>query len=155
MSVTITRQARGHLLKAHLRITRPRDDVFAFFADAGNLEDLTPDSLRFRILTPAPIDMRAGTLIDYRLRVRGVPVRWQSEITSWEPPHRFVDEQRRGPYRWWRHEHVFLDEGDGTVVEDRVSYGVPGGALVHALFVAGALRRIFEFRHRRIEMRFS
>jgi ligand-binding SRPBCC domain-containing protein len=155
VDVTITPQPEGYLLEAGVRIPRPLDEVFAFFADAGNLEDLTPDGLRFRILTPAPIEMRRGTLIDYRLRVRGVPVRWQSEITAWEPPVRFVDEQRRGPYRWWRHEHRFREEGDETVVEDRVAYAVPGGALVHALFVGREVRKIFRFRHRRLLEEFT
>lgn len=128
----------------------PIDDVFEFFSDAHNLEILTPPILKFEVLTPAPIRMAIGTLIDYKLRLRGVPVRWQSEITAWEPPYRFVDEQRRGPYRMWVHEHTFAEKNGGTLAEDKVNYAVPGGALVHKLFVAKDVRRIFEYRTERL-----
>ena len=128
----------------------PIDDVFEFFSDAHNLEMLTPPILRFEVLTPAPIRMSVGTLIDYKLRLRGVPVRWQSEITAWEPPRRFVDEQRRGPYRMWVHEHTFVEKDGGTLAEDKVNYAVPGGALVHKLLVARDVRRIFEYRTERL-----
>lgn len=103
---------------------RDRPAVFAFFGAAHNLDAITPPWLRFRILTPAPIAMQVGTRIDYRLRLHGVPVRWQSEITVWEPPLRFVDEQRRGPYRLWRHEHFFEEHDGGTRVRDCVTYSL-------------------------------
>jgi len=90
--------------------------------------------------------MNPGALIDYRLRLRGIPIRWQSEITAWEPPHRFVDEQRRGPYRQWIHEHTFVEQEGGTLARDRVQYAVPGGSLVNYLFVARDLKRVFAFR---------
>ena len=136
------------------------EEVFPFFADAGNLERLTPPSLRFRILTPPPIEMAVGTLIDYRIRLRGIPMRWQSEITEWEPPYRFVDEQRRGPYRLWVHEHVFMpQEGaaqdGGTLARDTVEYAVLGGAIVQRLFVASELERIFEYRNAALRDFFS
>jgi ligand-binding SRPBCC domain-containing protein len=133
-------------LLSSVHLDAPLADVFPFFADARNLEALTPPFLRFEVLTPGAIQMRAGALIDYRLRVHGLPLRWQSEITAWEPPHRFVDEQRRGPYRAWRHEHRFAAEEGGTRVEEEVSYAVLGGALVDALFVKRDLQRIFAFR---------
>ncbi len=155
MTITISRKSPGYLLEAVQNLAGSRDEVFAFFADAENLEHLTPHTLRFRILTPVPIEMRAGALIDYRLRIRGVPVRWQSEITAWEPPYRFVDEQRRGPYRWWQHEHRFTDDNGATRVEDRVYYGVPGGALVHGLLVSREVQRIFRYRHDRLVERFG
>ena len=129
-------------------VPRPLEETFAFFADAHNLERLTPPLLRFRILTPAPIEMAVGTRIDYRLRLRGIPIRWRSEITRWDPPHGFVDEQRRGPYRKWIHEHRFRDQGGGTHVEDHVTYAVPGGALVDRWFVRPDLDRIFDYRQR-------
>lgn len=146
MSVCISRQGRGYVLETSIRLPRPREEVFAFFADAANLDLLTPRRLRFEVLTPLPIVMRPGTRIEYRLRLHGVPVQWQSEITVWEPPERFVDEQRRGPYRRWVHEHRFREADGETEVSDRVEYACPGGALIHWLFVARDLRRIFRYR---------
>ena len=130
-------------------------DVFPFFADAFNLERLTPPSLGFQVLTPPPIEMRVGTLIDYRVRLRGVPMRWQSEITAWEPPHRFADEQLRGPYRLWIHEHVFTSQDGGTIAKDTVRYAVLGGAIVQRLFVASELKRIFQYRNAALKDHFS
>lgn len=137
-------------LRTELWLPRPLDEVFAFFADAGNLETITPASVRFEILAPPPIVMRVGLRIDYRLRVQGIPVRWQSEITGWDPPRSFVDEQRRGPYRLWIHEHGFEGRDGGTLVRDQVRYAVPGGTLVEHLVVRPQLRRIFVHRHTRL-----
>src|SRR5947209_7790818 len=103
-------------LAARILLPQPATEVFTFFADPGNLKTLTPPWLRFHILTRQPIIMRVGALIYYRLRIHGLPVRWQSEITAWEPPVRFVDEQRRGPYRVWIHEHTFEVGNGGTEV---------------------------------------
>ena len=133
-----------------VRLPTPIDETFEFFADANNLERLTPPLLRFEVLTPSPIEMKVGTLIDYRLRVRGVPLRWQNEITAWEPPYRFMDEQRRGPYSLWIHEHTFQSTDDGTLAKDHLRYAVPGGALVNRLFVAGDVKKIFDFRSQRL-----
>jgi ligand-binding SRPBCC domain-containing protein len=137
-------------LEAKQRIHRQREEVFAFFADAGNLERITPPWLRFHIVTPGPIEMSEGTIIDYRLRVHGLPMRWRSEITLWEPPHRFRDVQRRGPYRLWDHEHRFEEDGIGTLVTDHVRYALWGGALVHRFFVARDVERIFAYREKRM-----
>lgn len=134
------------VLTSELVLSAPLEDVFRFFSDAYNLELLTPPWLRFSVLTPPPIAMGVGTSIDYRLRVRGLPLRWRSEITAWEPPWRFVDEQRRGPYRLWRHEHAFRELDGATLVADRVEYAAPLGPLVNELFVSRDLTRIFEFR---------
>jgi ligand-binding SRPBCC domain-containing protein len=129
-------------------LPRPVDEVFPFFADAHNLETLTPGWLRFDVLTPRPIPMAVGTTIDYRLRWRGIPLRWTSEIAAWEPPHRFVDRQIRGPYRLWHHEHRFTEADGGTRVVDEVAYAVWGGSLVNRLGVARDVERIFAYRQR-------
>jgi ligand-binding SRPBCC domain-containing protein len=141
---------RVHTFTSEIWLPRPVQDVFAFFADARNLQKITPPWLSFEVLTPGKITMAPGALIDYRLRVRGVPIRWQSEITVWEPPRRFADAQRRGPYRLWVHEHRFAEKDGGTLCVDDVQYAVPGGALVNTLFVASDVRKIFEFRARRL-----
>lgn len=129
-----------------LELPQPPAAVFPFFSDARNLETLTPPWLSFSVLTPAPISMRVGTRIDYQLRLHGLPFRWQSEITAWDPPHRFIDEQRRGPYRRWVHEHTFEERSGGTLCRDHLRYAVYGGALIHGLFVERDLERIFAFR---------
>ena len=120
------------LLETELSFERPRDEVFSFFAEASNLETITPPWLRFAIVTPRPIEMGLGALIDYDLRIRGLPVRWRSEITVWDPPYRFVDEQRRGPYRRWRHEHRF-EERDGETLPALDAAGP--GKRNHAIFL--------------------
>lgn len=130
-------------------------EVFPFFSDARNLETLTPPWLNFEVLTPEPIHMTAGTRIDYRLQVHGLPLRWQSEITAWEPPYRFVDEQREGPYKLWIHEHSFEERQGNTLARDRVRYAVPGGAIVNSLFVARDVRKIFDFRKRQMQFIFG
>ena len=133
-----------------LRLRRPLHEVFPFFADASNLERITPPWLRFQVLTSRAIEMREGLTIDYRLRLRGIPIRWTSRISVWEPPHRFVDEQDRGPYVTWHHEHRFREEDGVTLAEDEVAYTVPGGRLVNRFLVAPDLRRVFEYRCARL-----
>ena len=135
-----------HELKRELWLPRPVAEIFPFFADAANLEALTPPWLNFRILSPRPIPIRLGTLIDYRIVVHGIPFRWQSEITAWEPPHRFVDEQRRGPYRLWRHEHRFLERDGGTSIGDTVQYAVLFDPIVNRWLVRPDIEGIFDFR---------
>lgn len=137
---------RERLFETSLRLPLPCEQVFPFFGDARNLQMITPGWLHFEILTPMPVEMGVGTRIDYRIRLHGVPVRWRTEITAWEPPFRFVDEQRRGPYRQWIHEHTFTPDDGGTLARDRVRYRVPGGALVDRLFVHRDVRRIFAYR---------
>ena len=124
----------------------PIEEVFRFFAAAENLNLLTPPWLGFTILSPLPIEMTVGAIIEYRIRLRGLPLTWRSEITEWQPPYSFCDEQRRGPYRFWIHKHTFRETPDGTLVTDHVDYGVLGGAPVNRLFVAGELRKIFAYR---------
>ncbi len=127
--------------------------VFAFFSDAGNLEALTPPWLKFNILTPQPISMAAGTLIDYKLYLHHVPIRWRTEITAWNPPVQFVDEQLSGPYHLWRHRHDFEERDGGTWVRDHVDYRSRGWILepiVNRLLVAPDLLAIFTYRQQRI-----
>jgi ligand-binding SRPBCC domain-containing protein len=136
-------------LETRLWLSAPVSRVFAFFADPANLETITPSFLHFRLLTPG-VELRRGATLDYRLRLRGVPFRWRTEVTAWEPESRFRDEQRRGPYRYWRHSHLFRAERDGTMVEDGVDYDVPGGYAVHQLLVGPDLVRIFTYRQQRL-----
>ena len=114
-----------HVFRARQFVARPLEEVFEFFSKAENLETITPPNLRFEILTPTPIEMRAGALIDYRLRLGGLPFRWRTRIAAWEPGVRFVDEQLKGPYAQWIHEHRFAADGAGTRMEDEVRYRLP------------------------------
>lgn len=140
-----------YVLETEQWLPRKIGEVFEFFADAFQLEAITPPWLHFHVLTPRPISMIPGAKIDYRLRLHGVPVKWQSEISVWEPPCRFVDRQLHGPYRLWHHEHTFVEHNGGTLVHDRVDYSVPGGPLVHSLLVRRDLERIFSYRRKRLE----
>ncbi len=142
-------------LTTSVLLPRPRTEVFAFFSDARNLEVLTPEYLNFRILTPLPIEMETGTLIDYKIRLHGVPIRWRTRISAWEPEQRFVDEQLRGPYRRWHHEHTFADQGDSTRMTDVVDYSILFGFLMHPLLVRRDLQTIFNWRRNKILEVFS
>ena len=126
------------------------ETVFAYFSDAFNLENLTPPWLQFRVLTPAPIEMQTGTEIDYRLRLRGLPLQWRSRISDWTPPFRFVDDQITGPYRRWHHVHMFEAQECGTSVIDVVEYASIGGRLAQSLFLRRDLREIFTYRQQRL-----
>ena len=126
------------------------EETFTFFSDAFNLETITPPFLSFSVTTPAPIDIREGCTIDYRLKLRGLPIRWRSLISAWDPPHRFVDEQLKGPYRMWHHEHTFAQHDEGTLVGDHVRYAVLGGALVNRLFVRRDVEGIFDYREAKL-----
>ncbi|MDX2055047.1 MAG: SRPBCC family protein [Polyangiaceae bacterium] len=143
-----------HKLSRSQLVPRPLPEVFEFFGDAANLESLTPAFLRFRILTPMPIEMGPGVQIDYALSLFRVPVRWRTRITEWQPGVRFVDEQESGPYALWRHTHEFEAQGGSTVMRDIVEYKLPLGALgalAHGLFVRRTLGRIFDFRRDAVE----
>ncbi len=142
-------------IHAEVLLPMPLEETFSFFADAHNLERITPEWLQFNVLTPKPIAMRVGTHIDYKLRVRCFPIHWQSEITAWQPPHRFVDEQLKGPYRRWIHEHIFCQAAGQTLAKDSVRYAVPGGGLVHWLVVKSDVERIFEYRKLKLQEIFA
>lgn len=144
---------KTYILQRTQRVPAPLERVFPFFADAANLDTITPPWLRFRILTPTPAEMCPGRTLDYRLRYRGLPVRWRTLIEVWDPPTRFVDCQVRGPYALWRHEHRFHPAGEDTVMTDTVHYALPLGPigrLVHATLVRRDVNRIFDYRHERI-----
>jgi ligand-binding SRPBCC domain-containing protein len=139
-----------HVLERSQVLPGSPEGVFAFFADARNLETITPPLLRFEVVTPDPIEMGAGTRIRYRLRLHGIPISWLTAIEVWEPPHRFVDVQVRGPYALWHHTHTFAEHPEGTRMRDVVRYAIgfgPLGALAHRLVVRRDLEAIFEFRH--------
>jgi ligand-binding SRPBCC domain-containing protein len=137
---------KPRVFESQVRLPLPRSEVFPFFADPRNLEALTPKWLRFEILTPGELRSEAGALIDYRLRLHGIPFRWRTLISVWEPPFRFIDEQVKGPFRLWRHEHRFMEEDGVTCCLDRVEYAALGGPLVEKLFVERDVRRIFAHR---------
>jgi ligand-binding SRPBCC domain-containing protein len=146
---------REFTIQTELWLPRPPYEVFPFFAEARNLETLTPTWLKFIVLTPAPIVMRPGTLIDYRITVHGLPIRWRTEIAEWDPPRRFVDVQLRGPYTLWHHTHTFMDRDAGTLCLDRVRYRPRGGALINWLFVRRDIERIFQYRQQRLKELFA
>ena len=139
-----------HVLSREQVLPATPEEVFPFFGDARNLEAITPPFLGFRVVTPEPIEMRPGTLIEYRLRLHAVPLRWRTTIAVWDPPHRFVDVQLSGPYTLWHHTHDFeTTAGGGTLMRDTVRYALPLGPLgeiAHALLVRRDLARIFDFR---------
>lgn len=147
-----------YLLQRQQFIRAPLDDVFDFFSNAHNLERITPGWLRFRVLTEDPILMGPGARIRYRLRIAGLPVGWDTRITSWEPGRSFVDRQERGPYRLWIHTHSFEPIAGGVLMGDSVRYALPFGPLgrlAHALWVRGALAQIFDYRFERITQLFG
>lgn len=138
-----------HSLESRQFVPRPLEDTFEFFSRPENLAKVTPARLDFRILTPSPIPMRVGTLIDYRIRILGIGLRWRTLITGYDPPHSFVDEQLRGPYDFWHHTHTFRAVEGGTEVGDRVVWAVgmgPIGAIANALYVRRSVEKIFEYR---------
>jgi len=143
LSITQERLPNQHrglfALHSEVELSAPPAQVFPFFADARNLDAITPAFLRFRVLTPGPIQMKVGTRIDYSLRVHGFPISWTSEITVWDPPKCFVDVQIRGPYRRWHHVHSFEGLGPCTRVIDEVEYACTGGRLEHLTLRSSAL----------------
>jgi ligand-binding SRPBCC domain-containing protein len=143
-----------HTINYSLKLPLPRAEVFAFFADAANLERLTPPELNFSIITPMPIVMAKGTLIEYRLKLFGVSFNWKTLIAAWSPPDYFIDEQLDGPYRQWIHRHTFTDAPDGgTIIGDEVRFRLPIAPLGEAAYpiVKKQLERIFDYRQEAVK----
>jgi ligand-binding SRPBCC domain-containing protein len=137
-------------LRAELFLARPRNEVFAFFSEPRNLQTITPPWLSFEVVSNDLVAMQAGTLIDYRIRVHGLPIRWRTEIVEWSPPHRFTDVQLRGPYTLWHHTHTFEERDGGTLCMDDVRYRPRGGRLINWLFVRRDVEKIFAFRQEKL-----
>lgn len=144
-------------LQSSLWVPEPPERVFPFFADASNLELLTPPWLSFRILTKIPVEMRVGALIDYRIKIRGLPIRWRTRIARWQPNHAFADEQLKGPYAVWHHTHTFTPQDGGTVLGDDVTMRPRGGPLAPLVmkFVRRDVDRIFRHRAEVMAQRFG
>lgn len=151
-SITIRpdREPRTWVLEARCAVGAPLGEVFPFFSDARNLQRLTPPWVGFEVLSRGDLDMAEGLLIDYRIRIHGLPIRWRTEISEWDPPHRFQDTQLKGPYALWEHTHRFTPaSGDITVMTDHIRYRPRGGPLaplINRALVAKDVRRIFEYR---------
>lgn len=138
------RLRREQLIKKDLK------EVFSFFQKPENLESITPADLQFTILTPKPIEMKEGALIDYTIKICGIPMKWRTEITGYNPPYSFSDRQLKGPYAVWHHTHTFKEVAEGTLMIDEVDYEIPLGPigrLAHFLFVKRQLKKIFDHRY--------
>jgi ligand-binding SRPBCC domain-containing protein len=143
----------NRILVFETTINKPVEMVFGFFSKAENLNLLTPPHLNFKIITPSPIKLNKGAIIDYQIRLYGLPFLWKTEISEWQPPFRFVDTQLKGPYKTWIHEHSFSKDGDKTIMKDRVEYLSPGlflEPIIHSLFVKNKVKKIFDYREKSI-----
>jgi len=146
------------IYQTEITLPVPLEDVFQFFSQSENLQTLTPPWLDFKINTRLPIEMKTGTLIDYQLRLYKIPIRWKTEITEWNPPYKFADTQLKGPYKKWVHEHIFVEKDGVCLIIDKVNYQVPGwilSPLINHLFVKRDIKRIFDFRHKKILQHFG
>jgi ligand-binding SRPBCC domain-containing protein len=153
----ISKTAEGHFPEAELWVPAKIEDVFAFFSRAENLETITPPFLGFQILGERSPEMKEGTLIDYRIKVHGVPMKWRTRIARWNPPHEFVDTQLKGPYSVWHHTHSFESKDGGTLMKDRVRFRLPLGFLgdlVAGWMVKRDVKQIFEYRQSTIQSLF-
>ena len=140
-----------HILTTTTVINKPLSEIFEFFSNAENLNKITPPDMQFKILTPLPIIIKKGTLIDYKIKVNGIPFNWQTEITEWEPNKRFIDKQLKGPYRVWIHEHTFEEKDGKTIMNDHVQFLSPGWFLepiINKLFIEKKVKGIFAYREK-------
>ncbi len=141
---------REQILETTLWLPQTPEEIFPFFADAANLDAITPPWLNFKIRSPLPLQMREGARIEYSINLHGIPIRWKTNITSWKPPVMFVDEQISGPYRLWHHTHRFEAKDGGTLCTDRVRYKHWGGMLVEKFFVRPDVEKIFAYRREKL-----
>lgn len=149
---------KPHVLEVTTIINKPLNEVFEFFSKAENLDQLTPTELKFKILTPLPIVMKKGALIDYRIQLNGIPFNWRTEITEWEPGVKFADKQIKGPYALWHHTHTFKAIGDSTEMTDRIEYLAPGWIfepIIHQLIVKSKVEAIFKYREQKLSALFQ
>jgi ligand-binding SRPBCC domain-containing protein len=149
---------KTYQLRSELWAPHPPQKIFPFFSDAFNLDAITPQWLHFQILTPPPICMKKGTLIDYKLRLHGIPIQWKTEIVEWNPPFRFVDRQRKGPYRKWIHTHLFEKDKGGTRMVDLIEYSLwppIASSLLNRILVESDLKKIFAYRREKLAMVFG
>jgi len=140
-----------HFLTTSTVINKPLSEVFEFFSNAENLNKITPPDMQFKILTPLPIIIKKGTLIDYKIKVNGIPLNWQTEITEFEVNKRFIDKQLKGPYRVWIHEHTFEEKDGKTIMNDHVQFLSPGWFLepiINKLFIEKKVKGIFAYREK-------
>lgn len=145
-------------LTRSIYLNSPIEKVFDFFSKAENLNVLTPPSLHFKILTPTPFEMKAGTLIDYRIKMFGIPFKWRTKITHWQPTEQFIDSQIKGPYVKWIHSHTFEIQGDGILMHDTVEYACPGWIfepIIFNLVIKNALEDIFSYRNEKCKELFG
>ncbi len=149
---------KPHILIRETILNGSIEEVFNFFCKAENLDKITPPILGFRIITPLPVEMKKGTLIDYKIKLNGIPFNWHTEITKWDPPHSFEDTQLKGPYKMWVHEHKFIERNNKTFMTDTVRYISPGGVfefIPHNLFVKKKVNLIFDYRQKIFDELFS
>lgn len=142
---------KPHILIKKTVINRNINEVFDFFSKADNLDKITPPDLGFKIITPLPVDMKKGTLINYKISLNGIPFNWLTKITEWEPPYIFEDTQLKGPYVQWIHRHIFEEKDGNTIMTDNVKYISPGGIfefIPHILFVKKKVESIFDYRQK-------
>ncbi len=139
-------------------INKPIEDVFEFFSNPDNLSVITPPKLGFKILTPTPIKMSVGRLIDYKIYLMGIPIHWRTLITDFDPPHTFIDQQIKGPYTIWHHTHTFQKVDGGVEIKDRVVYSIPFsilGRILNFLWIRKDLENIFNYRKKVIDELFE
>ena len=147
-----------YTLESNQFINKPIEEVFQFFSKPENLSVFTPAKLGFKILSPNPIKMGVGRLIDYNIYLMGIPIHWRTLITDYEPPNMFVDQQIKGPYTMWHHTHTFHKVKGGVEIKDRVVYSIPFGflgRLLNYLWIKRDLNNIFLHRKKVIDKLFE